>query len=57
MGLELTGEYAGYQHAVAFAPTFEGDRGIILVGAFYNDRNVICCFTTSDGGRTWTFES
>ena len=57
MGLELTGEYAGYQHAVALAPTFVGDRGIILVGAFYNDRRVICCFTTSDGGRTWTFGS
>ena len=60
MGLALPEEYAGYGISAAFAPYFEGDNGVLFVSMWYRDRGeygetLVRSFTTSNGGRTWTF--
>lgn len=60
MNLEIPEEYAGYCISAAFAPYFEGDNGVVFVSMWYRDRGeygetIIHSFTTSDGGKTWSF--
>lgn len=54
MELKLPDEYSGYFISNAYAPYFEGEHGIILASAFYEDGTYIFGgFITEDGGRSW----
>ncbi len=64
LNLTLPGEYSGCVLSVLFCPMFDGDHGVILANAYYNEinedntvTNVFGWFETRDLGASWEFHT
>ena len=56
VGLELPEEYGEPNTLIPCSPVFDGEHGVILVTAYFNDRDELRgWFETTDGGANWTF--
>ncbi len=55
--LSLPEEYMGYVQFSLFAPTFDGNRGVILFCGSYENEDALRAgyFLTEDGGENWAF--